>query len=122
MKKISFFFLLSLLTYISFAAVNAEDEVIQLAQNLPEMTKSFISQLVIMLSDENLNDTKLIGSSDAEFGHFLTEIKKLCSYKNEGFDFPNLASSLSDYESLIIIRDVIKKVQFHFLDRLMLMN
>ena len=88
--KISLFLLLSLLAHISFAAVNAKDEAIQLAQNLPELTKSFISQLVKFLSDENFDGAKLSESSN-EVVHFLTEIKKL--YENKGFDFPTLSSA-----------------------------
>ena len=112
MKKNYFFFLLSLLAHISFAAVNAEDEAIQLAQNLPEMTKSFISRLVIMLNDGKLGRACISGSPDAEFGRFfLTEIKKF--YENKGFDFPTL-STRSD-RNLITIREVIKEVKFTFL-------
>ena len=109
MKKISFFFRLSLLAHISFAAVNAEDEAIQLAQNLPELTKSFISQLVNFLSDESLGGARLSGTSVVKFGLFLTEIRKLC--ENKGFDLPTLSSARSDYKgNIIIIREVIKKV------------
>ena len=113
MKKIYFFFLLSFLAHISFAAVNAEDEVIQLAQNLPEMTKSFISQLEVVLSDRNVGRGNLSGFCD-EFGHhFLTEIKKI--YENKGFDFPTLSSSTSSNEKIILISEVIKKVNITFL-------
>ena len=109
MKKNSLFFLLSLLAHISFAAVNAENEAIQLAQNLPELTKSFISQLVNFLSDENLGGAILSVTSVVKFGLFLTEIRKLC--ENKVFDFPNLSSARFGYKgNIIIIREVIKKV------------